>query len=48
MHISCTTSIDSDKHHPYQHQQLRLLDRNRYIHPPQQQRLNPTMKGVYL
>ncbi len=40
--------MDSDKHHPYRQQQIVLLERNHYIHPQQQQRMNPTIKGAYL
>ncbi len=42
--------MNSDKHHPYQQQQFVLIDRNRYIHPQQQQqqRMNPIIKGAYL
>jgi hypothetical protein len=45
--ITCTTNPDSNKHQHY-HQQLVLIDRNHYIHPQQQQRNNPTIKGAYL
>ena len=48
IHVTCTTNTNSDKYQPYRHQQFVLIDRNRYIQPPQQQRLNPEVKGVYL